>query len=163
MASLKKLLQLRIFLDETEIILRLFAKKLTYFLASNTVRDEILKFIKEMIGNRILFDSAMALDCSPDHYDAVREIIDAVRQVYVGIVAPDNISAPPSEDLNSKKLAFEVAMLLLKSVQDNEKRMNHADSERHVAAKAKLNLIRYNLDRFNKTEKPLKVAKKLIQ
>ena len=41
--------------------------------------------------------------------------------------------------------------------------MNHADSERHVAAKAKLNLIRYNLDRFNKTEKPLKVAKKLIQ
>lgn len=119
MASLKKLLQLRIFLDETEIILRLFAKKLTYFLASNTVRDEILKFIKEMIGNRILFDSAMALDCSPEHYDAVREIIDAVRQVYVGIVAPDNISAPPSEDLNSKKLAFEVGMLLLKSVQDN--------------------------------------------
>lgn len=49
-----------------------------------------------MIGNRILFDSAMALDCSPDHYDAVREIIDAVRQVYVGIVAPDNISVPPS-------------------------------------------------------------------
>lgn len=39
MATLKKLLQLRIFLDETEIILRLFAKKLTYFLASNIIRD----------------------------------------------------------------------------------------------------------------------------
>lgn len=65
--------------------------------------------------------------------------------------------------MNSKKLSFEVAMLLLKSVQDNEKRMNHADSDKLVAAKARLNLIRHNLDRFNKTEKPLKVVKKLIQ
>lgn len=65
MATLKKLLQLRIFLDETEIILRLFAKKLTYFLASNVIRDEILKFIRDIINNRILFDAAMALDCSP--------------------------------------------------------------------------------------------------
>ena len=72
MATLKKLLQLRIFLDETEIVLRLFAKKLTYFLASHLARDEILKFLRDTINNRILFDAAIALDCSPQHYDAVR-------------------------------------------------------------------------------------------
>jgi flagellar biosynthesis/type III secretory pathway protein FliH len=47
-----------------------------------------LKTIKELINNRILFDSAMALDCSPEHYDAVREVVDAVRQVYMGIAIP---------------------------------------------------------------------------
>jgi hypothetical protein len=30
----------------------------------------------------------MALDCSADHYDAVREIVDAVRQIYIGIAVP---------------------------------------------------------------------------
>lgn len=41
-----------------------------------------------MINNRILFDATMALDCSPDHHDSVKDIIDAVRQVYIGIVVP---------------------------------------------------------------------------
>lgn len=88
MITLKKLLQLRIFLDETEILLRLFAKKLTHFLTPNYVRDEILKFLKEIINNRFLFDAAMALDCSTEHYDAVREVIDSIRQVYIGIPVP---------------------------------------------------------------------------
>lgn len=128
MATLKKLLHLRIFLEETEMALRLFAKKLTYFLSSNGIRDEILKFIKEIITNKILFDSALALDCSPDHYDAVREIIDAVRQVYIGIKVPETISLPPPEDMNSKKISLEIALMLLKALQDNEKRMNQLEA-----------------------------------
>lgn len=163
MATLKKLLQLRIFLDETEIVLRLFAKKLTSYLASNIIRDEILKFIRDLINNRILFDAAMALDCSPQHYDAVREVVDALRQVYTGIVIPEAISIPPPEDINAKRVSFEVAMLLLKHLQDNERRMAPAETDRLVASKAKLNLVRRNIDRFNKSEKPLKVVKKLVE
>lgn len=30
----------------------------------------------------------MALDCSPEHYDAVKDLIDAIRQVYIGIHVP---------------------------------------------------------------------------
>ena len=30
----------------------------------------------------------MALDCSPEHYDAVKDLIDAIRQVYIGIPVP---------------------------------------------------------------------------
>jgi len=39
-------MHLRIFVDETEILLRLFAKKLSYFLTQPNVREDILKFIK---------------------------------------------------------------------------------------------------------------------
>ena len=145
MATLKKLLQLRIFLEETETVLRLFAKKLTYFLASNVIRDEVLKFIRDIINNRILFDAAIALDCSPEHYDAVREVVDALRQVYVGIPVPETISLPPPEDTNAKRLSFEVAMLLLKNLQDNERRMNQDDAERLISEKARLNVIRKNI------------------
>lgn len=59
-----------------------------------------------MINNKLLFDCAVALDCSADHYDCVREIIDAVRQVYIGVVVPETISIPPPEDINGRRLAF---------------------------------------------------------
>jgi hypothetical protein len=117
MASLKKLLVLRIFLDETEIVLRMFARKLVYFLTPQHVKDEILKFIKDMINNRLLFDSAIALDCSPDRYDSVKEVIDAMRQLYIGIPVPEAIAIPPLEDLTSKRLSMEVALILLRNLQ----------------------------------------------
>lgn len=41
-----------------------------------------------MINNRLLFDLALVLDCSPDRYDAVKEVIDALRQVYISIPLP---------------------------------------------------------------------------
>jgi hypothetical protein len=88
LATIKKFLHLRIFVDETEILLRLFARKLTYYLTSPNVREEILRFIKDLVGNRLIFDAALVLDCSPDHYDAVREVIDALNQVYTGMKLP---------------------------------------------------------------------------
>lgn len=54
-------------------------------------------------------------------------------------------------------------MLLLKHLQDNDRRMNQTDSDRLFASKAKLNLIRKNIERFNKTEKPVKIVKKLVE
>jgi hypothetical protein len=53
-------------------------------------------------------------------------------------------------------------MLLLKNLQDNDRRMNQTDSDRLFASKFKLNIIRKNIDRFNKSEKPVKIVKKLV-
>lgn len=39
MATMKKFLHLRIFKDETEILLKLFARKLTHYLTSTSTRD----------------------------------------------------------------------------------------------------------------------------
>lgn len=52
------------------------------------IREEVLKFIKEMINNRLIFDLALVLDCCQDRYDAVRDLMDALRQVYVGVPLP---------------------------------------------------------------------------
>lgn len=106
MATIKKFLHLRIFLDETEILLRLFARKLTYYLTTPNIREEILRFIKDLVGNRFIFDAALALDCSSDHYDAVREVVDALRQVYMGLKLPDNISMPPAEDSQARRMSL---------------------------------------------------------
>jgi hypothetical protein len=53
--------------------------------------------------------------------------------------------------------------MLLKAMQDNEKRMNATDSDKLFASKSKLNRIRKNIDRFNISEKPVKIVKKLIE
>lgn len=96
MATMKKFLHLRIFLDETEILLNLFARKLTYYLTAPNTREEILRFIKDMVNNKLFYDAAMALDCSADHHDAAREIVDAMRKLYIGIQAPEIITMPPA-------------------------------------------------------------------
>lgn len=106
MTTIKKFLHLRIFLDETEVLLRLFARKLTYYLTSPNVREEILRFIKDLVGNRFIFDAALALDCSSDHYDAVREVIDALKQLYIGIKLPENINMPPPEDAQARRTSL---------------------------------------------------------
>lgn len=93
----------------------------------------------------------MALDCSPDHHDSVKDIIDAVRQVYIGIVVPQTISVPPPEDVNSRRVCFEIAMTLLKALQENDKKMNQVEADKLFASKLKLNLIRANIESFNKT------------
>ena len=108
------MINMRIFLDETESLFKLFAKKITFFLTQPTVRDEIIKLVKDMIGSRMLFDGAMAIDCCPDKSDAVRDMIDALRQVYIGIPIPDTITVPPPEDTISRRHAMEVFVLLLK-------------------------------------------------
>ena len=43
----------------------------------------------------MIFDAAMALDCDPNRSDAVKELIDAVRQVYIGVPLPEAITTPP--------------------------------------------------------------------
>lgn len=106
MTTIKKFLHLRIFLDETEVLLRLFARKLTYYLTSPNIREEILRFIKDLVGNRFIFDAALALDCSSDHYDAVREVIDALKQLYIGIKLPENINMPPPEDAQARRTSL---------------------------------------------------------
>lgn len=60
----------------------------------------------------------MALDCSPEHYDAVRELIDAIRQVYIGVPFPDGITIPPPEDIQARRLSMEVLVTLLKALQE---------------------------------------------
>lgn len=39
LGTLRKLIHLRIFVDETEILLKLFARKLTYFLTQPNIRE----------------------------------------------------------------------------------------------------------------------------
>jgi hypothetical protein len=78
-------------------------------------------------------------------------VVDAIRQVYTGISVPETISIPPPEDGNARRVSFEVALLLLRKLQDNDRRMNQADSDRLIASKTKLNVIRKNIERFNKT------------
>lgn len=52
---------------------------------------------------------------------------------------------------------------MLKALQDNDRRMNAADTQPLVIAKKSLNKIRANIEKFNKSEKPLKIIKKLIE
>lgn len=163
MATLRKLLQLRIFRGETELTLRLFARKLTYFLTAPTVRDEILKFVRDFTNSRLLFDAAVALDCSPLHYDAVRELVDALRTLYLGLPLPEAIAVPPPEDLAAKRLALEVALNILRHLQETDRRLPAGECERMVAEKGRLNVERGNIERFNRAEKPTKVVKKLVE
>jgi len=65
----------------------------------------------------VLFDSAIALDCCPERYDSVKEVIDAMRQLYIGIPIPESIAVPPLEDLTSKRLSMDVALVLLRHLQ----------------------------------------------
>jgi hypothetical protein len=110
-------------MNEIEILLRVLAKKMIHFLTPPHIREEILKFVKDIIHSRIIFDLGMAYDCHIKREDVVRELIDAVKQVYIGITVPENITLPPPEDIGSKKIAFEVTMLLLKSIQEAAKHM----------------------------------------
>jgi hypothetical protein len=48
----------------------------------------------------------MVLDCSSEHYDAVREVVDAMRQLYIGIKFPENINIPPPEDANARRMCL---------------------------------------------------------
>ena len=59
-----------------------------YFMTAPLVRDQILKFIKEMINNRLIFDATMILDCREDRYDAIKEVVSAMRQIYIGVPLP---------------------------------------------------------------------------
>jgi hypothetical protein len=116
-----------------------------------------------MINSRLIFDAVMALDLSPDRIDAVKELIDAMRDVYVGIPLPEAVSLPPAEDTNARKQSIEACLMMLKYFQETEKKMTRAKAEPFVLEKNKLNKIRTNLEAFNKAEKPLKVAKKLVK
>lgn len=75
--------------------MRLFAKKLTHYLTTPNIREEILKFFKDLVGSRFIFDAVLTLDCSANHYDAVREVVDAFRQLYIGIQIPEAVTMPP--------------------------------------------------------------------
>ena len=59
-----------------------------------------------MINNRLIFDLALAFDCSPDRYDAVRDLMKALRQVYISIPLPETVSMPPPEDANARRLSL---------------------------------------------------------
>ena len=65
----------------------------------------------------MIFDAAMALDCNAEKNDAVKELVDAVRQVYIGVPLPEAVTTPPPEDHNARKLSMEVAMMILKYLQ----------------------------------------------
>ena len=43
----------------------------------------------------MIFDAAMALDCNAEKNDAVKELVDAVRQVYIGVPLPEAVTTPP--------------------------------------------------------------------
>jgi len=115
-----------------------------------------------MINNRLLFDLALSLDCSPDRYDAVKDIIDAMRQVYIEIPHPETVNMPPAEDVTSRKLSLEACLLMLKFFQETDKKLSHASAKSIVDQKRNMNMIRTNLEKFNKSEKPIKITKKLI-
>ena len=48
-----------------------------------------------MINNRLIFDAAMALDCNSERSDAVKELVDAMKEVYTGISLPEAVTMPP--------------------------------------------------------------------
>ena len=59
-------------------------------------------------------------------------------------------------------MSLEICLKLLKYLQETDKKMPQPDAEKLVQQKNKLNYIRNNIEKFNNTEKPLKVTKKLI-
>ena len=92
----------------------------------------------------------MALDCSTERSNSVKELVDAMRQIYVGISLPEALSMPPPEDINAKKLSIEICLMVLKYLKDTEKKMSVLNSEQMVQEKNARNKFSRNLERFNK-------------
>ena len=75
----------------------------------------------------------------------MKELVDAMRQIYVGIPLPETISMPPPEDVNAKKLSLEACLMILKYLQETEKKMPRHTAEDLVKNKNNLNWIRTNV------------------
>ena len=84
----RKMLYFRIFVDEGEVLLNSLTQKLLHYMTTTQIREDILKFIRELIVSEIIFDLFMSMDCNEKRKDVVRNLINAVRQVYTGIKTP---------------------------------------------------------------------------
>lgn len=62
-----------------------------------------------------------------------------------------------------KKLAYEVSLLFMKTLQELDRGMNKDEAGRYIEVKDRMNLLKMNIERFNKAEKPIKVIIKLIK
>lgn len=100
------MLYLRVFNDEIEVFLGLIAKKLTHFLTPSSIKEEILKFCKDIVHSKIIFDLSLEYDCSSSKTDAVKELIDAVKTLYIGIPIPEGIAVPIIEESSVRRHSF---------------------------------------------------------
>lgn len=62
----------------------------------------------------------MVLDIDPQRKDVIKEIIEALSKVYVGIKPPEGLVIPP-EDPAIRKSAFETLLLFEKTVRSSQK------------------------------------------
>jgi hypothetical protein len=48
-----------------------------------------------MITSNLLFDYTLLYDCRPKKMDAVKDLINAISQLYIGVPPPEGIVLPP--------------------------------------------------------------------
>ena len=89
------MLSLNIFLSEFEILLNHLARKLTHFMTPNNIKEEIIRFCKESIKSEVFFEYFMVLDIDPQRKDVIKEIIEALSKIYVGVKPPEGLVVPP--------------------------------------------------------------------
>lgn len=88
---------LKISNPETAILLHQLAQKLTHFITPAPVKMEILKFCGDLIRSDLLFECFMELDCNIRRKDAVKELISAITQLYIGVKPPAGLTVYPPE------------------------------------------------------------------
>lgn len=52
-----------------------------------------------------MFDYTLLYDCHPKKMDAVKKLMSAIAQLYIGVPPPEGIILPP-EDINVRKACY---------------------------------------------------------
>lgn len=86
--SIKKLVSLNIFLPEVEILFEHLSKKIVHFMTPQSIKEEIIRFCKDIIKNEVVFEYFTALDLHPERQDTIAHLIESLAKVYTGIKPP---------------------------------------------------------------------------
>ena len=90
------------------------------------IKEEIIRFSKEIIKSEIMFETFMSLDCDSNSKDVVKDLMNSLSRTYIGVKPPEGVTIPP-EDLAVRKGAFETMLLFEKSVRSSTKIQNEEE------------------------------------
>ena len=65
----------------------------------------------------------MNIDCDFMKQDVIRNLIESIAEVYIGVKAPEGINIP-GEDPGIKKLAFEILCLFERTLRNSTRILN---------------------------------------
>jgi hypothetical protein len=125
--SVRKLMSLDIFTAQLEVLMHELSLKLVYFITPENIKEETLKFVRDLIKNEVFLELFMNIDCRENYRDSVQEVVNAIARVYIGVAPPEGIASLPPESPGIRKFCFEILVLLEKAIRSTTKVMGETD------------------------------------